>query len=570
MEKPKDNPDTENNEEFSELMKDYNLKALDYNTPVKGKIVDIIDQRVIIDIGHKTEGILNKAELYDWDGSLKYKVGDSLTVICKSMNRKEGYIIVSKKQVDIDEGWERVQRAYEKNLSVLGKIIKFLDDKKGFIVDMGVKMFLPLAQADIKKIKNPQNILGKEYWFKIVKLNSRDMSGVISRRILLEEERKEKMKKLFDSFQVGDIVKGVVTTITDYGAFINVKGIDALVHKDNISYGRINHPKEKLRKGDEVEAKILEIDKTNNRIALGIKQKQPDPWIDIDKKYPVGKKLIAKVTKTVSFGAFIELEEGVEGLLHISDLTWEGKPNTVEEYVAVGDKLWVQVIELNVDEKKIKLGLKQLEMRPEEKYIEKHKSGDIVEGVVKKVLKSRAFIELGKGVEGVIKISDISYFKIDSVTEFLKEKEKIEAMITSNELDMNFKVRLGLKQLSDDEWKTFLNKNKPGSIIPVKIKKIGERGISVEITKNIEGFVRSNEIDDKRLTSEEISQNYKIGAKKEAVILTTDLNKKRIYLSFKAVSKKRERAEVEKYLKSNKEPVTTIGDLLQNEIDKKK
>ena len=209
-------------------------------------------------------------------------------------------------------------------------------------------------------------------------------------------------------------------------AFINIKGIDALVHKENISYGRINHPKEKLGKGDEVEAKILEIDKINNRISLGIKQKQPDPWIDIDKKYPVGKKLIAKVTKTVSFGAFIELEEGVEGLLHISDLTWEGKPNTVEEYVAVGDKLWVQVIELNVEEKKIKLGLKQLEMRPEEKYIEKQKTGDIVKGVVKKVLKSRAFIELERGVEGVIKISDISYFKIDSVGEFLKEKEKVE------------------------------------------------------------------------------------------------------------------------------------------------
>lgn len=570
MENTKDIPETENEEDFSELMKEFNLKVVDSNTPIEGRIIDFINNGVIIDIGQKTEGILNRDELIDWDGRLKYKVGDSVTVICKRINIKQGYIIVSKKQVDISEGWERVQRAYEKNLSVLGRIVKLNDERRGFIVDMGVEMFLPLSQVDIKKIKNPQNVLGKEYSFKVIRLNAKDKTGVISRRILLEEERKEKIKELFDSLKVGDKVKGVVTSIMDYGVFVDIGCIDGFIHKDNISYGRINHPKEKLRKGDEIETKILEIDKESHRISLGLKQKYPDPWIDIEKKFGIGKKIIAKVTKIVSFGAFIELTEGVEGLLHISDLTWEGKPNTVEEYVAVGDKLWVQVIELNVEEKKIKLGLKQLEMRPEEKYIEKHKKGEIIKGIVKKILKSRVFVELEKGVEGVIKISDISYFRIDSPLEFLKEKEKIEALILSDELDFNYKIKLGLKQLSNTEWREFISKNKPGNIIPVKIKKIMEKGISVEISKNIEGFIRLNEIDEKRLSLDELNKNFKIGDKRDAVILNTDYHKKKVYLSFIALVKKREREEIEKYSKSNNETVTTIGDLLQNEIDKKR
>ncbi|MCK4943411.1 MAG: S1 RNA-binding domain-containing protein, partial [Candidatus Aminicenantes bacterium] len=490
MEKPKENSHLKNEEDFSKLIKEYDLKSISYDSPVKGTIIDIMDNDIIIDIGQKTEGILKKEELFDWDSSFNYKIGDTVTVICQKVNRKQGYITVSKKELDISEGWEKVINSYENNISVLGKIIRVVHDNKGFIVDLGVQMFLPMSQADIKKIKNPQHLLGKEFWFKITKLNSKDKTGVISRKVILEEEKKEKIKQLFNSLQVGDIIKGVVSSITDYGAFVNIGGIDGLIHRDNISYGRINHPREKLRNGDEVEVKILDIDKERQKISLGIKQKYPDPWIDIDKKYPPGKKVIAKVTKIVDFGAFIELEEGVEGLLHISDLTWEGKPSSVEEYVAVGDKLWVQIVDLNKEEKRIKMGLKQLEMRPEEKYLEKHSSGEIVKGMVKKILKSRVFISLDKNVEGMVRISDISYFRIDSPKEFLSEGEEVETMILSDELDSNYKVKLGLKHLSDGEWRDFFNLYKPGSIIPIKIKKIIEQGIHVEISKNIEGFVK--------------------------------------------------------------------------------
>jgi small subunit ribosomal protein S1 len=560
----------ESGDEFSEMMKDYDLKAAKAASRIDGKIIDIIDDKVVVDIGQKTEGILNIKELYDFDGSLRYKVGDTITVICKNINITEGYITVSKKQVDLQDGWQKVRRAYERKQPLTGRIVGVLDDNKGFKVDMGVEMFLPMSQADIKKIKSPPKLLGREFQFKVTRLNSREKNGVVSRRVILEEEKENKIKELFESLQVGDVVKGKVTSLTDYGAFVDIGGMDGLIHKDNISYARVNHPKEKLRKGDEVEAKVLEMDPEHKRISLGIKQRFPDPWIDIGKKYPVGKKLIAKVTKIVNFGAFIELEEGVEGLLHISDLTWEGKTNSVEEFVAVGERLWVQVIELNPEEKKIKLGLKQLEMRPEEKYIQKHKSGEIVKGLVKKILKSRVFVELEKGVEGVVKISDITYFRIDSPHEYLKEKETIDVMILSEALDPNYKVKLGIKQLSDPEWREYISQNKPGSPVPVKIKKVTDKGISVEISKNIEGFVRPNEIDDKKLEFEDIKKLFPSGKEIEAMILNADFDRKRIYLSFKALKRKREREDIDKYGKAASDSVTTIGDLFENAIDKKK
>jgi small subunit ribosomal protein S1 len=556
-------------DEFSELMKDYDLKTATAYSRIQGKIIDISDNKVIVDIGQKTEGILNKDELYDWDGSLQYDVGDTITVVCKNINTKEGYITISKRQVDREEGWQKVRRAYEKRQSLTGKIVSIIDDNKGFKVDMGVEMFLPMSQADIKKIKAPKNLLGKEYQFKVTRINSKEKNGVVSRRILLEEEKVAKIKELFDNLNVGDIVKGRITSLTDYGAFVDIGGMDGLIHKDNISYARVNHPKEKLRKGDEVEAKILDMDQKHNRISLGIKQRYPDPWIDIAKKYPVGKKLIAKVTKIVNFGAFIELEEGVEGLLHISDLTWEGKTESVEEFVAVGERLWVQVIELNAEERKIKLGLKQLEMRPEEKYIQKHHQREIVSGIVKKILKSRVFVELEKGVEGVVKISDITYFRIDSPHEYLKEKQTIEAMILSETLDSNYKVKLGIKHLSDNEWRQFINENKPGRVAKVKIKKVTDRGMSVEVSKDIEGFIRPNEIGERKHELEEIQKLYKPGQEVEAMVVSSDFERKRIYFSIRAMKRKKEREDIDKYSKANAEAVTTIGDLFENAIDKK-
>lgn len=571
MEKPKEikPTDAEPMDEFEQLMQEYDLKTAKSQTKITGKIIDIIDDKVIVDIGQKTEGILNKEELQNWDGSLKYEIGDSITVICKNINTRQGYITVSKTQVDKEEGWQKVKKAFEKKEIVTGRIISILDDNKGFKVDMGVEMFLPLSQVDIRKVKAPKNLVGKEYEFKVTRLNAREKNGVVSRRVILEEEREEKVKEIFDALHPGDVVKGVVTSLTDYGAFVDIGGVDGLIHKDNISYGRVNHPKEKLRKGDEVEAKILEMDPENQRISLGIKQRYEDPWQSIEEKYPIGKKLIAKVTKIVNFGAFIELEEGVEGLLHISDLTWEGKTNSVEEFVAVGERLWVQVIELNPDEKKIKLGLKQLEMRPEEKYIQNYKTGDVVKGLVKKILKSRVFVELEKGVEGVIKISDITYFRIDSPHEYLKEKETIEVMVLSESLDSNYKVKLGVKQLSDKEWKSYIKGNPPGTSVMVKIKKATEKGISVEISKDIEGFIRPNEVDERKIEPEDIEGMFETGQEVEALIVSSDFDRKRIYLSFRALKKKREREEIDKYSKSENDSVTTIGDLFENAIEKK-
>lgn len=565
------NDTTEKNpEDFSELVKDYDIKAVGSNAAIEGRIVDIAENRVVIDIGQKTEGILDRQELLDWDGNMKYKVGDTIKVLSKNVNFKEGYIIVSKKQLDEQEGWENVFHAYKKNTPLLGRITMLTPDEKGYIVDMGVEMFLPMSQVDIQKVKAPKKMLGKEFMFMVVKLNKKEKGGTVSRRVLLEEEKQEKQKKLLESLASGQLVKGIVTSIVDYGAFVDLGGLEGLVHKDNISYGRINHPREKLRKGDEIEVKVLEVNKETGKVSLGIKQRFTDPWVDIEKKYPLGKRLVAKVVKLVSFGAFIELEEGVEGLLHISDLTWEGRPTTVEEYVAVGDKPWVQVIEINKEERKIKLGLKQLETRPEERYLEKHKRGEIVKAKVKKILKSRVFMGLEAGVEGVVKISDISYHHIESPDEFMKEGEEIEAMIISDELDRNYKVQLGIKHLAENEWRTFAAKHKPGSTVEVIVRKIGEAGISVEVTRSIEGFIRIGDIDEEKVELKDVEQKFKPGDKIEALISRIELDRKKVYLSLRALTKAREREELQKYMKAEDDSVTTIGDLLQNELDKKK
>jgi small subunit ribosomal protein S1 len=559
-----------NQDDFSKLVKDYDLKNLASNAPIEGRIVDIIENRVVIDIGQKTEGILDRQELLDWDGNMKYKIGDPISVLPKNVNFKEGYITVSKKQLDEQEGWDNVVQAYKTNTPLKGVITKMTPDEKGFLVDMGIEMFLPMSQVDMQKIKSPKKMLGKEFLFLVVKLNKKEKNGTVSRRILLEEEKQEKLKTLLGSLEVGQIVKGMVTSIMDYGAFVDLGGMEGLVHKDNISYGRVNHPKEKLRKGDEIEVKVLEIDKEKGKISLGIKQKFTDPWSSMETKYPIGKRLIAKVVKIVSFGAFIELEEGVEGLLHISDLTWEGRPTSVEEYVAVGDKLWVQVIEINKEERKIKLGLKQLEIRPEEKYLEKHSRGEIVRAKVKKILKSRVFMGLEEGIEGVIKISDISFYHIESPEEFLTEGEEVDAMIISNELDRNSKVQLGIKHLAENEWKAFYAKNRPNSIIEVGVKKVIDGGIIVEISKNIEGFIRGNDIDEEQVTLAEMEQKYKPGDRIQAMISRIEAERKKVYLSLRAMNKALEREEIKKFMKADDEAVTTIGDLLQNELDKNK
>ncbi len=571
MDDPKEITNTASNgDEFSELMKEYDLKTVNFDAPVEGHIVEILNDRVVIDIGRKTEGVLDRSEIENWDGELQYKIGDAITVICKNVNRKQGYIAVSKKELDKRKGWMDIQKAFEAGTPVKGRVMKVVGENKGFSVDMGAEMFLPMSQVDIRRVKNPESFLGQELEFRITRLNNKDKSGVVSRRVLMEEERDSKLKEVFEHLKEGEIVKGTVSSIMDYGAFVNIGGIDGLVHRENISYGRIGHPREKLKKGEEIEVKILAIDQEKQKISLGIKQKTEDPWMTIGSKYPVGHKLVARVTKLVEFGAFIELEEGVEGLLHISDLTWEGKPQKVDEYVAVGDELWVQVIELNEEERKIKLGLKQLELRPEERFIKEHNVGDIIKVKVKKILNARVFVEIEKNIEGVIKISDIMYFRIDSPKEYLKEGETIDAMIISDELDQNYKVRLGLKQLTDKEWNEFFSAHRPGDIIEVAVKRVSDKGVSVEVSKSIEGFVKLSEISEERIDAENIEEHVKSGEKREALIMNVYSDKKRVYLSFKAVGRKKEREEIEKYATSTNETVTTIGDLFQSAIDNNK
>ncbi len=567
MEDVKVNRPNPDQEDFSEMVKDYDLKRYNSNSAVEGQIIEILDDKVIVDIGQKTEGFLNKEEILDWNNQPRYKKGDVIRVIPKHFDKKEGYIMVSKRELDAQEGWHEIQRAYHAGTPMSGRIQRLTPDGKGYLVDMGVEMFLPMSQVDLQKVKKPQSELGRELEFKIIRLNPRDKSGVVSRRVLLEEKRQEALDHLLDKLQVGDRVKGPITSLISYGLFVDIGGVEGFLHKENMSHGRISNPRDKFHKGDEVEVQILGIDREKGKVSLGLKQLQEDPWLTMAERYPLGKRVMGKVTKIVSFGAFVEIEDGIEALLHVKDLTWEGRPNTVEEYVAVGEETWFQIVEVDGENRRIKVGLKQLELRPEEKFLQDHPVNSIVRGRVKKILQFKAFVELAENVEGAIRISDMSYFRIDSPEEIIKEGEEISALVISDELDRNEKIQLSLKELANDEWREFASSSRSNDIIKVKIKKVSERGIAVEISKNIEGFIRLSEIDEDRIAQEEIERRFHAGDEVEAAVQRVDLERKRVYLSLKGVERLRESEEVQKYQKDSSQSITTIGDLLQSKIN---
>jgi len=554
-------------ESFSEMVKEFDLKRYSSNSAVEGYILEITDDKVIIDIGQKTEGFLNREEILDWNNQPRFKKGDTIRVIPKYFDKKEGYIIVSKKDLDLQEGWHSVSRAYNSGNPMRGRIMRQTPDGKGYLVDMGVEMFLPISQVDLHKVKKPHSELGREYDFKIIRLNPRDKSGVVSRRLLLEEERKQKIDSLLGKLKVGDRVKGPITSIISYGLFVDIDGVEGFLHKENMSHGRISSPKEKFRKGDELEVQVLAIDCEKGKVSLGLKQLQEDPWLTMAERYPLGKRVMGKITKIVSFGAFVEIEDGVEALLHVKDLTWEGRPNTVEEYVEVGEETLFQIVEVDQENRRLKVGLKQLELRPEEKYLQDHPVNSIVRGKVKKILQYKVFVELAENVEGAVRISDMSYFRIESPDELVNEGDEVSALIISDELDRNDKVQLSLKELADEEWREFAASSRSNDIIKVKVKKASERGITVEVSKNIEGFIRLSEIDEERVAPEDVEKRYLPGNELEAAVQRIDLERKRVYLSLKGVERLRESEEVQKYQKDSSQSITTIGDLLQSKIN---
>lgn len=476
--------------QLGELVKEYTkkIKTVKVGSIVKGKIVCIRPGDVVVDVGCKSEGFIPIAEFIDISS---YKVGDEIDVLVKSLEDKHGAIVLSKQEADLSRNWSRMVKAQREGFGVKGKIVKKV--KGGFIVDVGMEAFLPSSQVDIKPI-DEDSVIGQTYEFKVVKVDQVRKGVVLSRRNLLEEIQKKEKEELLKTLKVGDIRKGIVKNITDFGAFVDIKGMDGLLHITDMSWGRISHPSELVAVGDEIDVVILSIDKEKEKISLGMKQITPDPWQDVDKKYPVGSRVKGRVVNIVPYGAFVELEKGVEGLVHVSELSWTKRVNNPSEMLAIGDMVEAMVLSIDKDAKRLSLGIKQIEPNPWASVAEKYPVGSIVTGKVRNLTSYGAFVELEDGIDGLIHISDMSWTrKIENPGEIVKKGDVVTVKVLSVD-PQNQRIALGLKQLQPDPWEGVGERYIVGSLVTGKVTKVAPFGTFVELEPGVEGLIHISEL----------------------------------------------------------------------------
>ncbi|MFC1853551.1 30S ribosomal protein S1, partial [candidate division CSSED10-310 bacterium] len=446
---------------------------------VIGKILQITENEVLVDVGYKSEGAIPLVEFQSIleEGSLK--VGDEIDVYLEKTEDSNGLVVLSKEKADKIKIWDQIQKAYENEEILKGRVIERI--KGGLNVDIGVKAFLPGSQIDLRPVRDPQSLIGQTLEMKVIKLNKRRGNIVLSRRAILENKRKEQKEKTMALLSEEAVVSGVVKNITEYGAFIDLGGIDGLLHITDMSWGRVNHPSELFMIGDKVEVVVLKFDREKERVSLGYKQKTRDPWETVDEKYPVGSKVRGKVISITDYGAFVELEEGVEGLVHVSEMSWSRRVRNHSKLVAIGDTVEAIVLNLDKDNKRISLGMKQIEPNPWKLIEEKYSVGAEVSGRVRNLTNFGAFIELDEGIDGLVHISDMSWTKrINHPSEVVKKGERINAVILDIDAK-NERLSLGIKQLQPDPWDLILDKYPVGSHVQGKVVRISEFGAFVEL-----------------------------------------------------------------------------------------
>ncbi|HEY3321280.1 MAG TPA: 30S ribosomal protein S1 [Planctomycetota bacterium] len=497
---------------------------------LKGRVVRIAGDDVVIDIGYKSEGFIPKAEFDDKIDDIE--PGVELEVYLDQIEDESGLVVLSKKKADRIRGWERVMEAYKVGDVVKGKAVRKI--KGGLLVDIGVHVFLPASQIDVRRVGDPGDWIGKELECKIIKIDEERRNIVLSRRKLLEEERDRMKKDLLGTIQKGEVRRGIVKNITEFGAFIDLGGIDGLLHITDMSWGRIQHPSELLKVDQTVEVKVLEFDLTRERISLGMKQLQQNPWQMAPNKYPIGSKVSGEVVNIMPYGAFVKLEPGVEGLVHISEMSWTRSIQHPNEVVALGQQVEVVVLDINPEKQEISLGMKQAEANPWTQVEEKYPIGTKIKGKVRNMTTYGAFVELEEGIDGLLHVSDMSWTKkITHPSAMLKKGDEVEAVVLSVDKERK-RVALGLKQLSNDPWATDIpSRFHPGDIVKGEVTKLTSFGAFVEIDQDLEGLLHISEMTDGKVEKpEEIVQP---GQKLELKILNVDPNERKIGLSLKAM-----------------------------------
>jgi len=492
-----------------------------------GKVIDISKDFVTVDIGYKSEGQIDVAEFMDENREVTVSVGDEVEVFLDAVEDADGQVVLSKDKADKLRVWERVGKIYEDGGTVEGVIASRV--KGGLSVDIGIKAFLPGSQVDLRPVRNLDKLLGERFEFKILKFNQKRGNIVLSRRALLEVDREERRKKTLAILTEGALIKGFVKNITDYGVFIDLGGVDGLLHITDMTWGRIVHPSEMFNIGDEVEVMVLKFDPKEEKVSLGLKQKYPNPWDTVAEKYPIGTRINGKIVSLTDYGAFVELEEGVEGLIHVSEMSWTKKVRHPAKMFSVGQMVEAVVKDLDVDRKRISLSIKEAEPNPWETIHLKYPVGSIVEGVVRNITDFGIFVGLEEGIDGLVHISDLSWSQRQrKPSQFAKKGDRIEVKILHIDPDKE-RLSLGIKQLTEDPWKNLEDKVHINDEVTGRIVNITDFGIFVEVMDGVEGLIHISEIDD-NIPKDRLEEFYQVGSLIRCKVLKIDIDERRLGL----------------------------------------
>ena len=505
------------------------LREFKEGSIVKGRILEIRPREVLVDIGYKSEGAISKSEFDDGDD---LQVGDEVEVLLVRLENDEGTVILSKERAAYRQNWEKIAKVFEEGGIIKGKVKAVV--KGGLLVNIGVEAFLPGSQIDVVPPKDLNGFVGNTYDFKIVKINDDRKNVVLSRRELIEQERSEKRARFMETVAIGSVVKGYVKNLTDFGAFIDLDGMDGLLHITDMTWGRLGHPSELLKVGQELDVIVLDINKEKERVSLGLKQTLNNPWDKIEERFPSGSKIKGKITNLVPYGAFVEIEEGVEGLIHVSELSWTKRIARPSDVLTIGQEIEAQVLGVNKEEQKISLGIRQLETNPWDEIEVKYQIGRQIKGAVRNLTAYGAFVELEEGIDGMVHVSDMSWTrKINHPSEVVKKGDEIEAVVIDID-KQNQRISLGMKQLDEDPWKAIDARYKIGDLVKGKVSKLATFGAFVELDGDIDGLVHISQISEERI--DKVKDFLKVGQEIEARVIKVDKTERRIGLSVKAAA----------------------------------
>ena len=550
---------TGGDQSFADLFQQ-GVRSLKEGEVVRGRVLAIDNDHVQIDIGFKSEGLVPSWEFMDDDGTVLVRVGDVVDVLLEEAEDEDGRIVLSKEKADRLKVWDDISKAYTAEEAVEGVVVARV--KGGLAVDIGVKAFLPGSQVDLRPVRNLESVVGQRLKFKIIKFNKRRANIVLSRRALLETERKKLRETTLQTLAPGQIVDGVIKNLTDYGAFIDLGGIDGLLHVTDMSWGRVNHPSEIFQVGDEIKVKVLKFDSENERVSLGLKQIQPDPWIDAAMRYPIGKRISGRVVSLAEYGAFVELEPGIEGLIHVSEMSWTKRIKHPSKVVAVGDSVEAVVLDVDERDRKISLGMKQIEPNPWSVIEERYPVGTRVSGTVRNITNFGVFVGLEEGIDGLVHVSDISWTEqIKHPSEKFNKGDRVDAVVLKIDKE-NEKFSLGIKQLQPNPWDAIQKKYPVGSEVTGTVTNLADFGAFVRLEEGIEGLIYNSELAAERVDN--AAEVVKEGQSVTALVTRVDPLEQKISLSIKALTDREQREALKKLAAQQaSSQTTTLGDLLK-------